>query len=730
MLVMMPRNTVRLVCLLIFCPFLLAAQNNRQISLEDIWLKGTFAIQTVPAFNAMKNGSSYTQIDEGAGYQEINEYALSTGKLLRTIYKNNRTGAPESIAAYQFSQDEQKLLLFGPEVPVYRRSALHKVWVADLKSSTITLLADTLVLHASFNPQGDKVAYVRDNNLFIKDVNNGAITAVTDDGMLHHVINGNCDWVYEEEFEFTQAYQWSPDGQFLAYYRFDESQVKEYTLPYYEGAAAYPRWYTYKYPKAGEDNSLVSIHVYQINGGATVPAAIGEETDQYIPRIKWADDKHLCIYRLNRLQNHLELLLTDATSGASKLIYEEKAKEYVEINDNLHFLEGEPAFIINSERNGYNHLYRWNWEQKELRPITSGNWDVAALVGFDARQQIIYFTAGMQSPLQRHLYGVSLQAGAKPKDLTPEAGMHEVVPCNGLRYFLVNHSTMNKVPEYVLIDNKGKKIRTLEDNQILAETMKRYDWAKVETLQIPNDSGVLLNAYMMKPVDFDPKRQYPVLMFQYSGPGSQEVMDKFPLGNYWWHQYLAQRGYIIVCADGTGTGGRGLAFKNKTYLQLGKYESEDQIAVAAYLAGLTYVDKDRIGIWGWSFGGFMSSTCILKAPERFKLAIAVAPVTNWRYYDNIYTERYMRRPQENPQGYDANAPERMAARLKGKFLLIHGTADDNVHFQHAAILSRELIKANKQFSQAYYPNNNHGISGGNTRLQLYRLMTDFLVKEL
>ncbi len=736
---MLPSHTSARISLSLFLLFVfltlphsLHAQQAKSqlITLEDIWSNGTFSISSVPAFNAMQQGNSYTQIDNRAGGEEINEYALASGKQLGTIYVHPDTGSLGPIHHYTFSEDEQKLLLFGTPIPIYRHSMLHRVWVADLKSGTTVPLTEAPVLHASFNPQGDKVAYVKDNNLYIKDLHNGHTTAITNDGMKNYIINGNCDWVYEEEFGFTQAYQWSPDGTYLAYYRFDESSVREYTIPFYEQDAAYPRWYTYKYPKAGEENAIVSIQLYQVATGATIPADIGTETDQYIPRIKWIDDTQLCIYRLNRLQNHLELLRTDAATGASVLMYEEQSDTYIEINDNLHFLKGQPALVINSERSGFNHLYTWNWDKKELHALTSGNWDVAELVGLDTGRNIIYFTAGMDSPLERKLYGVSLKAGSDPVCYTPKEGVYKITPCTGFNYFLVNHSAMNKVPEYVLLDHKGKKVRTLEDNKALQQRMKPFSWGKLSTLQLPNDSGQMLNAYMIQPPDFDPARKYPVLMFQYSGPGSQEVMDKFPLGNYFWHQYLAQRGYIIVCADGTGTGGRGVAFKNKTYLQLGKYESDDQIAVARYLGTLPYVDSKRIGIWGWSYGGFMSSTCILKAPELFKVAIAVAPVTNWRYYDNIYTERYMRTPQENPDGYDGNAPAKMAANLKGKFLLVHGTADDNVHFQHAAVLSRELINANKQFSQAYYPNLNHGISGGMARLQLYQLMSDFILKEL
>jgi len=708
-----------------------SAQSEKQLfSLEDIWIKGTFSVESVPLFNARKNGTSYTQIDDFGSYQEINEYDLRTGKSLGTVYSSQQSAFSDEIVRYEFSEDEQKLLLFGTAIPIYRHSKLEPVWVVDLQKKTTTALLNEPVLHATFNPQGTKVAYVKDNNLLLKDLTTGTTLPVTDDGKKNFIINGNCDWVYEEEFSFTRAFEWSPDGAYLAYYRFDESGVKEYSIPLYDEGSSYPRLYTYKYPKAGEANSVVNIQLYHVESGTNIAADLGSEKDQYIPRIKWIDKEHLCIYRLNRLQNHLELLQAQASTGATRKIYEEKSPYYVEINDNLNFLPGKQAFVMSSERSGFNHLYIWNWATQQLQALTTGNWEVDEMVGVDQKRGLVYFTAGLEDPKERKLYSVSLKPGAQPKCYTPKPGVYKVQPCTGFKYFLLSHSAVHQVPTFQLINHKGKIVRTLEDNLKLQESLDQYAWGKLNWMKIPNGDGQQLNAYAIYPVNFDREKKYPVLLYQYSGPGSQEVLNKFPLGNYFWHQYLAQRGYIVVCADGTGTGGRGVAFKNKTYLQLGKYESDDQIAVARYIGQLPYVDANRIGIWGWSFGGFMSSTCILKAPKMFKAAIAVAPVTNWRYYDNIYTERYMRTPAENPGGYDLNAPEKMAERLQNKFLLIHGTADDNVHFQHAAVLSKELIKANKQFEQAYYPNKNHGISGGTTRLQLYQRMTDFIFREL
>ncbi|PSK89029.1 S9 family peptidase [Taibaiella chishuiensis] len=708
----------------------LQAQDLRQVSLEDIWKKGTFIPKNVPGFNALSDGKRYTRLEDGVGGQEINIYDLAKGKKIKTLFRDSLRDEDHAITDYAFSGDEQKLLLFTKSEPIYRRSTLFQVWVYDLKTGARQLLDPDMVLHASFNPAGNKVAFVKGNNLYMKDLASGALTAVTSDGAKNAVINGNCDWVYEEEFSFSKAFEWSPDGNYIAYYRFDESKVKEFTIAYYERESNYPRNYTYKYPKAGEDNSVVSIHLYDVRKGTAQTADVGAVTDQYIPRIRWTrKPTELCIYRFNRLQNKLELLLADAATGSSKTIYTEENQYYIDINDNLTFLPDGESFILNSERDGYNHLYKWNWVKQQLTQLTSGGWDVDIMHGVDEKAKAVYYTAGVTSPLERKLYRVDWE-GKKTLCLTPERGTHDITPCAGLRYFLDKHSALNTVPVFTLIDNNGRDIRVLEDNKALRETMDRYVLSPVTMLQVPNEKGDRLNAWMIKPANFDPARKYPLLMYQYSGPGSQEVEDKFPVGNYFWHQMMAQKGYIILCVDGTGTGARGEQFKKKTYLQLGKYESDDQIAVAKYMAGQNYIDRDRIGIWGWSYGGFMSATCILKGADVFKAAVAVAPVTNWRYYDNIYTERYMRTPQQNKDGYDQNAPESMASKLKGRFLIIHGTADDNVHFQNAAMLTEELIQANKQFESTYYPNKNHGIYGGNTRLQLFNRMTEFILKNL
>ncbi len=707
------------------------AQGSKQITMDDLWKNNTFKSKDVPGFRAMKDGIHYTQIDREGKNMFIRVYNLETGKQESTIFESNKVDFGNikdlSLESYTLSKDEKKMLLFANSEYIYRHSAVQWVFVYDIEKGKAELVYNEKMMHATLSPDGKKVAFVKDNNLFIKDLERNTADKITTDGEKNKIINGNCDWVYEEEFSFTRAFDWSGDGKYLAYYRFDESKVPEYTLPKYNGL--YPEQYTYKYPKAGERNSVVQIKICNVQTKQTIVPFLGNETDIYIPRIKWTTDPgKLCIYRLNRLQAKLELLLTNADDGRSNVIYEEVNRYYININDQISFLPDGHSMIFSSERNGYSHLYNYDWQTKKIIDLTEGNYDVDALVSVDIPRKLVYYSSTESSPLQRKLYVVNW-AGKNRMCLTKEDGWHSVTPCEGNNYFLDRYSRINHVPVISLRDAKGDIIRTLEDNKALEDKMKEYALGRIRLTQVHGVSE-LLNAWMITPPDFDSTKKYPVLMYQYSGPASQEVGDRYPLGNFYWHQMMAQKGYIVVCADGTGTGSRGEEFRKKTYLQLGKYESDDQIAVAKKLGKLPYVDKNRIGIWGWSYGGFMSSTCILKGNDVFKAAIAVAPVTNWRYYDNIYTERYMRTPQENPKGYDENAPEKMADSLKGKFLLIHGTADDNVHFQNSVMLTNALINANKQFESEYYPDKAHGISGGNTRYQLYVRMTDFLLKNL
>jgi len=708
-----------------------AQTGTKKIKLNDLWRDYTFRIKSVPGFNAMADGLHYTKTDQDGRKQSINKYDLKTGEKVAAVLDASRFSIPDSLGnidEYVFSKDEKKMLLLFKSQNIYRRSVLHYVFVADLEKASLTAIDAGKVLHATFSPDAAKVAFVKDNNLYYRDLYTNKTIAITRDGVRNKIINGNCDWVYEEEFEFTRAYDWSGDGKTIAYYRFDETAVPESTMTVYD--SLYPTPYKFKYPKAGEPNSIVQIKLYDIAAKTVKTADIGKETDQYIPRIKWTTNpSRLCIYRMNRLQNKLEYLLTDAKTGKSEVIYTEENPFYIEVGDNQRFLPDGQSFLFSSEQEGYNHLYIYNWISKQLTHLTDGPYDIESVIEIDDKNKLVYYTAAEASPVERKLYRVGWD-GQHKQCLTPENGTHAITPIEGNHYFLDKYSTLNQPPVFYLRAADGTIVRTLEDNAVLKAKMQEYQLGEIKLTQVQGANAVSLNAWMITPPNFNPAKKYPVLMYQYSGPNSQMVADKFPIGDYFWHQMLAQKGYIIVCADGTGTGFRGQAFQKKTYQQLGKYESDDQIAVAKYLGTLPYVDKERIGIWGWSYGGFMSSTCLLKGNDVFKMAISVAPVTNWRYYDNIYTERYMRKPQDNPAGYDENAPELMAARLKGKLLLIHGTGDDNVHVQNSMSLIDNLIRNNKDYDSEFYPNRNHGIGGGNTRLHLYRRMTWFIQDNL
>lgn len=712
--------------LLLFINVAAVAQSKKEITLEDIWKNNTFRQDVVAGFRSMADGEHYSEINKDGELVKVKfEDGTKAATLvnLRTIQYNNQE---LKISDYEFNQDETKLLLYTESENIYRRSVLHKVYVYDLASKEVTLVHDKKILHASFSPQSDKVAYVLDNNIYYLDLNSKETITITDDGDYNH-INGNCDWVYEEEFEFTKAYEWSAEGDYLAYYSFDQTAVPEYNFAMYD--KLYPTDYKYKYPKAGEINSIIGIHIYHLKNGKTIDFDLGTNTDIYIPRIKINPyNNALIIYRLNRLQNHLELLQADTKTGNTTTIYDETNKYFVEINDNISILKNKNAFVYTSEKDGYNHIYLHDIEKNESIQLTKGNWEVTNIKGVDEEKNAIHYMSTEKSPLQRQLYIVDINSKTTTC-ITPEAGWHDITFSNNFKYFLDKHSIINQPPTYTLVSKTMNK-RVLKDNAALTAKMNEYDISKLELITVPNEAGTLLNGWMIKPTTFSASKKYPLLMFQYSGPGSQQVMNQFSGRDFWWYQMLAQKGYIIVCVDGTGTGFRGEEFKKKTYLQLGKYESDDQIAVAKYFAKQPYIDASRIGIWGWSFGGYMSSICLLKGADVFKTAIAVAPVTNWRYYDNIYTERYMRTPQENAKGYDDNSPVNMVDKLKGNYLLIHGTADDNVHYQNAIEMQKALINANKDFDSEAYPNKNHGISGGVTRLQLYRKLTNFILEKL
>ncbi|MCH7411448.1 S9 family peptidase [Belliella sp. DSM 111904] len=705
------------------------AQQKKKVTLEDVFKSNTFSAKGVYGINWMKDGQYYSSLTRTATGPVVVKINVATGKQEETLIDGGKLGV--DFSSYSFNADESKALLASDIERIYRRSSKAINHVVDLKSGDAQLLVNgEKIMYATLSPDNDKVAYVQDNNLFIVNISDQKITQVTEDGKWNHIINGAADWVYEEEFSMAKAFEWSPDGRKIAFIRFDESEVPEFNMQTW--GKLYPEDYKFKYPKAGEKNAEVSIHIYDLASNKTVKVDSGEETDIYLPRIYWtASSNTLAYIRLNRLQNQLDFLAANATSGESKLILQEKSDTYVDLdfNDNYHFLKDGKGFIRTSEQDGYKHIYHHDMSGKLIKQITSGDWEVSNLVGVDEKGKKIFFTSTEASPLERNLYVINLD-GKNKKILTPASGTHSINMSKDFKYYITTHTEANRPARITLNNTAGKEHQVLEDNQELVDRLKNFAISKKEYFTFETVDGTSLNAYMIKPADFDESKKYPVLMYVYGGPGSQNVTNSWGGLRDFWHHHLAAEGYIIVCVDNRGTGARGREFKHATYANLGAIETEDQIAGAKHLGTLPFVDKERIGIWGWSYGGYMSSLALMTGNDVFKSAIAVAPVTTWRYYDSIYTERYLQTPQLNPSGYDDNSPITHVNKLKGNLLLIHGTGDDNVHFQNAVDLVDALIKADKQFESFYYPNRNHGISGGNTSWHLYSMMTDFIKRKL
>lgn len=701
--------------LLLLAPVWVLAQ-TKPVTLEDIYKKGTFRGEFVPAVFDTARKEPELKLD---GVKDENGKAFGQA--------DDQVENPVNGNWWLLKKETE---------PIYRRSSKSYVYLYDAGTGKLSKLENEKVLHPTFSPDGSKVAYVKDNNLYIYDIASGKATAVTTDGKWNFIINGNCDWVYEEEFEFTRAYEWSPKGNFLAYYRFDESNVKEYNMTIYDNA--HNKDYRYKYPKAGDGNSTVDIYIYDVANGTKAKAQY-EQGDIYIPRIKWTrDDNTLVVYWMNRHQNDLKLLSTNASTGAGNLLYQETNKYYVEINDDWWYLKDGKNFLFTSEMNGYKHLYLYSLDGKNKTQITKGNYEVTEINGVDEVNKRIFFTMAYPRPMDRNLF-VTDFAGKKTYALTQGEAWNRVTFNDDFTKFFAYRSDLN-TPQTVtlnkLVVDKKKGIsavveKTINESTKLKNKIAEYGYGKAEFIRVPNSKGDTLNGWMLKPAGFDPAKKYPVLFCNYGGPGSQQVANRFGAVSAW-HQLLAQKGFIVVSVDNTGTGYRGEEFKKKTYLQLGKFEIEDQIDAASYLGTMPFVDKNNIGHWGWSFGGFMSSLAITKGNEVFSAAVAVAPVTNWRYYDNIYTERYMRTPQENAKGYDDNSPINFTNRIKGKYLIIHGTADDNVHFQNATQMISALVKSNIDFESAYYPNKNHGIGGmaDNTTFHLWSKMTNWILENM
>lgn len=715
------------------------AQEVKKIELEDIFLNGYFSPQEVGEVNWTQDGKYYTQkiTDFTDKVDVIKKYDITSGKEISTLFdqkkiKKGNQSLPSVIDSYRLSPDESLILIGTGKEEIYRRSYKSDYYVYDIKNQALSKINQSgKISYATFSPDGQKIAYVRNNDLFYVSFPELKEIRVTNTGKFNHIINGSTDWVYEEEFAFVKAFFWSPDSKKLAYYTFDESEVKEYNMQlWYE---LYPEDYKFKYPKAGEKNSTVKLTAFHLADNRKIALNIGEEKNIYIPRVKWTHNPDiLSVYHLNRLQNDLKLLHINTNTGASEVIIHEKSDTYVDIEftDEIFYLQNAEGFVKTSERSGFKHIYHHDMEGNLITQITEGPWVVDEFYGIDEEQNILYFTSTEDSPPQRHLYSVHLD-GSKKRKLTSEAGYYEAEFSHNFKFYIQKYSSAKNPPVSTLHEApSGKQLKVLEDNQRLQDRMDRHAFGNREFFSFQTKNEVALNGYIIKPADFDSNKKYPVLMYVYGGPGSQLVLDKWGGSRDLFHHYLTAKGFLVACIDNRGTGGRGKAFKHATYKKLGKLETEDQIEGAKYLGSLPYVDKNRIGIWGWSYGGYMSSLVIFQGSDILKAAVSIAPVTHWRFYDTIYTERFMQTPQLNPAGYDENSPINFAYLLQDPFLLVHGTGDDNVHFQNTIELQNALIAANKQFDTFLYPNRDHSMGDALSNYHLFTKITRFIDENL
>ena len=692
-------------------------------------MDGKYDPNRLEAIRSMRNGEYYTVLEEDKtlNTNSLVSYAYSNALERKVLIDSNRFPEKNKFSGYTFSNDEQKILLETLTDNIYRRSKQAIYWIYDIKTNSLEKLFDQKVQEPLFSPDGSNVAYVYRRNLFIKNLELDIVKQITYDGD-YQTINGITDWVYEEEFGFVRAFDWSQDSNQIVYMRFDESNVPIFSMDVY-GNQTYPFPYMFRYPKAGEENSKIELIIYNTSSQTKDTIDFENETPYYIPRIQFIGGRHsLIIQTLNRHQNKLKLWRWNTKKKNLQLLLTEIDEAYVSINDDLKFIEDD-GFLWTSEKDGYRHIYHFDKDGKLINQVTQGDWEVTTIYNYNPKSKEIYFQSVEGSSIERGIYAIDISGRGKRK-LQPTQGFNGATFSTNNSYYIHSYSDELTPPIYTLYETrKNRPIRQLMNNKSLIEKLESYNFSEKEfsTIQI---NGSELNMWMIKPADFDANKKYPLLMFQYSGPGSQQVSNRWGDSRTLWHKDLANQGFIIACVDGTGTGYKGSKFKKSTYLNLVKYESLDQIATAKTLGELPYVDHNRIGIWGWSFGGHMATHCLLTGNDIFSFAIAVAPVTNWRFYDTIYTERFMRTPQENPEGYDLNSPINYADQLKGDFLIIHGSGDDNVHVQNTMRMVEALIQADKQFEWMIYPDKNHGISGGNTRKHLYTKMTNFIFKNL
>jgi dipeptidyl-peptidase-4 len=705
---------------------------QKQITIDDLTKLRTFEQKAVRGISWMKDGRSYTTLSDN----KILRHDATTGAVVGAIFDGDAQQPQILIDGYSFNKDESALLIATSYESIYRRSSKAEYYFVSLSRPGLKRVSTGgKQSYATFSPDGTRIAFVRNNNLFFVDTGSWNEVQLTSDGKFNYIINGSTDWVYEEELSFAKAFEWSPDGNRIAYYRFDESLVKEYNLQKWNKGALYPTDYRYKYPKAGEKNSVVGILIYDFNAKSIIKADVGQDTDIYIPRIMWtADPNVLSVRRLNRLQNQLDILHVDAATGRSTIALSEKNDAWYDIDytDELIYLAGGQQFLFSSERSGNKHFYLSSMDGSKIVPVTSGEWEATALAGIDERAKLLYYLSTEGNHLERNLYSISFD-GKKKVRLSAQTGTHAIDMSPNAQYFIDSYSSATQPLQVSLYRTKGNTaITTLEANDQLKARTKEYGIQDREFFKYTSaDEITMIDGYVLKPASFDPTKKYPLMVFQYSGPRSNSVSNSYGANaNFFWHHMLAQKGVLVAVIDTRGTGGRGEKFTKQIYKQLGKLETEDLAEATKYFKTLNYVDGERLGIWGWSYGGYTTALVMTKKPGAYKLGIAGAPVTTWRYYDNIYTERFLQRPIDNPSGYDDNSPITYAGNLTGKFLLIHGTGDDNVHFQNSVAFEDALISAGKQFRSHFYPDQAHGFKGDAVNAHRFALMTEFILANL
>ena len=707
----------KLISCVVFSVFTL--NSAQEITLNKIH-SGYYRTEFIYGINSMKDGEHYTVLEKDG----IVKYSYKTGKKIETILE-------AKIQDYTFSHDESKVLVLNEQQPIYRHSFLGKYHVVNLsKNGKITALNNgNWVQEPKFSPDGRFVAFISENNLYYQDLSSEKITQITFDGEKNKIIYGLADWVYEEEFGHADMYQWTKNSESLVFVKFDESQVKEMNMQVFNGNL-YPQDFRFKYPKAGEENSKVSVYAYDLILNKSTQINLANFETYYIPQVfQTSQPNEIAIATSNRHQNKLEIIKINTKNYSTKKILTETDAAWIETDNlSLEFLE-DNSFLWASERDGFRHFYWYTPDGKLKKQITKGNWEITDYYGFNPKNSEILVQTTEKGSTNRVVSKINIKTGKK-QIISELNGTNNADFSKSFQYFINTHSSAEQPNTYTLRDFNGKTLRELQNNNSALKKLQSDGFVTKEFFQIPNKNGDQMNAWMIKPKDFSPNKKYPVLMYQYSGPGSQQVSNAWDGRNTIWFNLLAQKGYIVLCVDGRGTGYRGTKYKKATYKNLGKFEIEDQIAAAQWIGSQSFVDAGRIGIFGWSFGGYMASLAMTKGADVFKVGIAVAPVTTWRYYDTIYTERYLQTPQENPQGYDENSPINFADLMKGKYLLIHGTADDNVHYQNAVDMTEALIQKNKEFEFMTYPDKNHGIYGGNTRLHLHQKMTDFILNNL